>query len=233
MHIHYFQHVAFESPGYIRDWAEKNGCTESFTLFYGKYSLPDVHQIDWLVVMGGPMGVYDTGAYPWLEEEKKFILSCIAAGKTVIGICLGSQLIAAALGAAVYPNRQKEIGWFPIQLTAAGKSCYLFSHFPEIFTVLHWHGDTFDLPAGAVLLAESRACKNQAFIYGNKVLGLQFHFETTGSTLPLMIGHCRHELVKDKYVQDEEELKEGFFHIPAAHAWLNTLLNRLVGFNKV
>ncbi|MBX3252557.1 MAG: type 1 glutamine amidotransferase [Chitinophagaceae bacterium] len=233
MRIHYFQHVPFESPGYIQQWAEANRCSQSFTRFYEKYSLPDIAQIDWLVVMGGPMGVYDTEIHPWLEAEKKFIRLCIHAGKTVIGICLGSQLIASALGAAVYPNDQKEIGWFPVQLTEAARSSYLFGDFPGDFTVLHWHGDTFDLPGGATLLAESRACKNQAFLYGNNVLGLQFHFESTGDTLPLMIESCRHELAPALYVQREQELKDGSSAITTTNAMLAVILNRLAGFNKV
>lgn len=233
LNIHYFQHVFFETPGYIQQWAELNGHAQSFTRFYETHSFPPIESLDWLIVMGGPMGVYDMTTYPWLEAEKKFIRSCIDAGKTVIGICLGSQLIAAALGEEVYPNRQKEIGWFNIALTEPGKSSYLFADFPQKFTVLHWHGDTFNLPAKAVLLAESAACKNQAFLYNNNVLGLQFHFEATKDTLPAMIENCRHELVKDFYVQEEEELVAGFSNIEANNAWLHIILNRLAAVKKV
>lgn len=233
LHIHYFQHVSFETPGYIQQWAEVNGHNQSFTRFYEGDGLPAITDIDWLIVMGGPMGVCDTTTYPWLEAEKIFIRSCIDAGKTVVGICLGSQLIAAALGEAVFPNSQKEIGWFDIELTAAGSSCYLFADFPERFSVLHWHGDTFNLPAKALLLAESAACKHQAFLYNNHVLGLQFHFEATHDTLPAMIEHCRHELVKAAYVQEEKELVAGFSNIEANNAWLHIILNRLAAVKKV
>lgn len=233
LHIHYFQHVSFENPGYIQDWAEANGHTQSFTRFYEEQALPELHNVDWLIVMGGPMGVYENDKYPWLGAEKDFIRSCIEAGKTVIGICLGSQLIAAALGEEVYPNKQKEIGWFDVQLTEAGKSSYLFDGFPGHFTVLHWHGDTFNLPQKAVLLAESAACKNQAFLYGNSVLGLQFHFEATTDTLPSMIEHCRQDLIRAPYVQEEQELRAGFTNIPANNAWLKTILDRMAAFNKV
>lgn len=233
LHIHYFQHVSFESPGYIQQWAEVNGHDQSFTRFYEEDNLPAMTDIDWLIVMGGPMGVYDTATYPWLEAEKAFIRLCIDAGKTVIGICLGSQLIAAALGEEVYPNSQKEIGWFDIKLTTAGRSCYLFADFPERFSVLHWHGDTFNLPAKAVLLAESAACKHQAFLYNNNVLGLQFHFEATLDTLPAMIEHCRHELVKAPYVGEEKDLVAGFSNIEPNNAWLHIILNRLVAVKKV
>jgi GMP synthase-like glutamine amidotransferase len=231
--IHYFQHAPFESPGYIQSWAEDKEYRQNVTRFYEPFALPYLHDFDWLVVMGGPMGVNDNEQYPWLSDEKFFIQQCIKAGKTVIGICLGAQLIASALGAAVYPNKEKEIGWFPVTLTATGKASPIFSGLPVSLTVLHWHGDTFDLPPNAALLAETAICKNQAFVSGDRVIGLQFHFEATDQTLPQMIEYCGDELVAAPYVQTEAQLREGFKNINANNQWLETMLNNLVSFNKV
>jgi GMP synthase-like glutamine amidotransferase len=129
--------------------------------------------------MGGPMGVYEVDRHPFLRQEIKAIRRFIDAGKPVLGVCLGAQLTAAALGADVYPNKKKEIGWYPIDLTPEGKKDPLFADFNKRETVFQWHGDTFDLPPGAVPLAESPLCRNQAFRWGDKVYGLQFHIEVS------------------------------------------------------
>jgi GMP synthase (glutamine-hydrolysing) len=134
-----------------------------------------------LVIMGGPMGVYEKEKYSFLKMELRFIKKCLAARKPVLGICLGAQLVAHALGAAVYPNRKKEIGWYPLELTAEGRRDALFRSFPRRPTVFQWHGDTFDLPRGAVHLARSFLCRHQAFRFRDAVYGLQFHVEVDGA----------------------------------------------------
>lgn len=231
--IHYFQHVPFEPPGYIHTWAHQNCFNESWTKFFEGQPLPNAASFDWLIVMGGPMGVYDTDLHPWLESEKIFIRQCITEGKTVIGICLGAQLIAAALHARVYPNSNKEIGWWPVQLTEEGKNCPLLQDIPDNSRVLHWHGDTFDLPAGATRLASSEICCNQAFIYRERVLAFQFHFETTPATLKAMTTHCQHELVEAPYIQPVAEIVNGAErYADDNNKWLAYILNRLA-FNKV
>lgn len=226
LRIHYFQHVPFEGLGYIETWCCEKEHLLTSTKWFEAGSLPGVSDIDWLIVMGGPMGVYDNKQYAWIDVEKHFIKLCIDAGKVVIGICLGAQLIASALGAKVYPNKEKEIGWFPVQLTEAGKRSAWFNDFPQTFTVLHWHGDTFDLPAGAELLVKTNACLNQAFAYQKNVLALQFHFETTRQSLSNMIHYCRHELVSGDFIQAETELEEGAGYIPAANCLLEAILNK-------
>jgi GMP synthase-like glutamine amidotransferase len=126
----------------------------------------------------------------------------IAASKRVLGICLGAQLLAEVLGARVYRNKHREIGWFPVQRMPGNASSALFAVFPAEVDVFHWHGDTFDLPANAELLASSAACPNQGFIFRNQVLALQFHLETTPQGATDLIAHCGNELDGSPYVQD-------------------------------
>jgi GMP synthase-like glutamine amidotransferase len=199
LRIHYLQHVVYEDLGCIKLWASENGHQLTSTKFFKNYALPEHSNYDWLIILGGPMGVYQQEKYKWLPIEKEFIKQSIEQNKTVIGICLGSQLIASALKAKVYPNKEKEIGWFPINVSEAIINP-LFNK-EKCYTVFHWHGDTFDLPQNAALLASSEACANQAFIYSDKVIGLQFHLEVTINSLKRMIIFGASELTSGKYVQ--------------------------------
>ena len=206
MNIHILQHVSFESPGMIIDWAESHNYPLTYTLLFEKnISWPAMNELDMLIIMGGPMGVNEENKFKWLKAEKDFIKRAIAAGKTILGICLGSQLLAEALGAKVYPNKEKEIGFFPVIKTAAGKQDELFMAVPESWNVFHWHGDTFDLPEGASLLFTSIACHNQAFRKGN-CIGIQFHPEVDAPLIQSMVANERHELIKAGFVQSEEEI---------------------------
>ncbi|MEO6837664.1 MAG: type 1 glutamine amidotransferase, partial [Ginsengibacter sp.] len=175
LRVHYFQHISFEGLGNIEAWCHENRHTLTSTKFYENPTLPALAEIDWLIIMGGPMGIHDEKKYSWLVNEKKFIKEAIAARKTIIGICLGSQLLAEISGAKVYANQYKEIGWFPVHLTEEAINNKLFSGINSPIHVFHWHGDTFNLPKNAMHLAESEACKNQAFLYNGNVLGIQFH----------------------------------------------------------
>ena len=130
--------------------------------------------------------------FPWLVSEKQFIREAIRSGKPVLGICLGAQLIASAMGAGVYRNPLKEIGWFPIRGISSNDSSVFC--FPPSMIVFHWHGETFDLPPGATRLAKSDGCENQAFQFGQSVIGLQFHLETTPLAAREMVLNCRNEL---------------------------------------
>ncbi|RMF88008.1 MAG: type 1 glutamine amidotransferase [Nitrospinota bacterium] len=233
MRIHYLQHVPFEGPAAIEDWAAARGHTLSATRFFQGDPLPDLAAFDGLVILGGPMGVYDQEAYPWLTTEKRFLGEAIAAGKPMVGICLGAQLLAAVLGARVYRNPYKEIGWFPITLTPAARQLSVFSSLPERFPVFHWHGDTFDLPEGALHLAWSAGCKNQAFLYAARVLGLQFHLEATEESVQQLIAHGRNELLPDRYVQRAEEMlsvDHGLFC--QIHAVMSDLLDTYFSVDK-
>jgi len=206
MHIHYLQHVPFEGLGRIEQWIKTRWYHLTATGLYRDEILPEVDGIDWLIVMGGPMGVNDEDEFPWLVHEKLTIERAIRQGKIVIGICLGAQLIADVLGARVYPNRFKEIGWFPIELTEAGQQSPLFGFLPKRLNVFHWHGDTFDLPADAVQIARSEACEHQAFVYDERVIGLQFHMESTPEGIDGLVRNCSEELVDGLYIQTPSQL---------------------------
>ena len=229
LRIQYFQHVPYEGPGYISEWATKYGHLLSGTMLYEEHTLPDAGDFDWLVIMGGSMSVYDENI-SWLAEEKRFIKEVIDAGKTVIGICLGAQLIADVLGAKVYPGKEKEIGWWPVRLTPDGEKHPLLMDLPEEFVTFHWHGDTFDIPEGAVHLISSDVCSNQAFIFNENVLALQFHFETTETTVKDIIDNSRHELVEAHHIEPEERmLSQAGYFIPDNNKRLEMILDRLAG----
>lgn len=196
------QHVPFEGPGSIADWLAGKNAEVLVVRLYAGDALPDANEPDLVIAMGGPMSVNDEWFHEWLAEEKRFLAQCVAAGKAVVGVCLGAQLIASALGARVAPNEHAEIGWFDISAVPTDDGF----RFPERSTVLHWHGETFALPPGAKLLAGSEACKHQAFQLGDRVIGLQFHLETTPDSLDALLEACGDELVPERYVQEEEDI---------------------------
>lgn len=225
--IHWFQHVPFEGLGTIESWLNGRGCAPTVTRLYANEPFPKISAIDWLIVMGGPMGVYDQDRHPWIKNEIALIGESIAAGKTVLGICLGAQLIAAALGTKVYPNSQKEIGWFPVTLTEEGRRSPLLRDFPATLPVFHWHGDTFDLPPGSTHLMASAACANQAFSYRDRVIGLQFHLEVAPYNIDALITHCADELVPAPYIQTPEQLRTPTDRFTPIHRQMTALLDRL------
>jgi GMP synthase-like glutamine amidotransferase len=215
MRYHCLQHVSFETPGLLIGVIREKGHSLRITDISQGEALPSTADFDVLIIMGGPMSIHDEGVHPWLRAEKELIAAAIREGKKVLGICLGAQLIAAALGARVYPNPQKEIGFWPVQWTeaaavgprAAGVRPAGVRPTETVF--FHWHGETFDLPAGAVLLASTPACVNQVFRLGNQVLGIQFHPEVTPEIIRAMIEHEGWELVDGvdaSYVQSAEEM---------------------------
>ena len=193
MRVHYLQHVPYERVGWIEDWAKTRGHEIAGAMMYtepsGAGALPDLEGFDLLVIMGGPMNVYEHDEYPWLPDEKDFIRASISGGKMVLGICLGAQLLADVLGGEVTRAPFEEIGWYPVELTEAGRRLEVFAHFPDRFTTLQWHGDTFSIPPGTVHAAFSEAVSNQAFSFDDgRVVGLQFHLEETRETLGELVG---------------------------------------------
>lgn len=206
MRFHLLQHVSFEGPAAIASWISEKNHTLTTTKFFQDDLLPDQDDFDYLIVMGGPMGVEDVEQYPWLVEERRFIQQSIAAGKYILGICLGAQLIARASGARVISNRHREIGWFAITIEESRLPVVLQDVFPAGVEVFHWHGDTFDIPDGARHFAASEACENQGFILDDRVIGLQFHIETTPDSAALLVQNCSEELDGSTYVQSATEI---------------------------
>lgn len=227
-HLHYLQHVPFEDIGTIQDWAEASGMHIGGTRLFNNEQLPSVQELDWLVIMGGPMNVYEESVFPWLRAEKRLIQQAVERRKIVLGICLGAQLIADALGARVRSNGQKEIGWYPVFKTESetGQAAVL-SAIPDGLEVLHWHGDTFDLPEGAVHLGRSAACENQGFVIDERVLGLQFHLEITFPSLERLIHSCRNDIDEGPFVQRPEVMLADKGRFDAANAVLNQILDCL------
>jgi GMP synthase-like glutamine amidotransferase len=218
MNVHVLQHVPFEGLGSIESWLAARGAVTHTTRFFDAPQLPELADLHLVIALGGPMSVNDEAELPWLTEEKRFISGAISAGKAVLGICLGAQLIASALGARVYPGPRKEIGWFDIESTSDSSELF---QFPKTATVFHWHGETFDLPPGASRLARSAGCENQAFQIGSRVIGLQCHLETTPESAESLLVHCRSELIEGRFIQSGEELRR----IPeAAYTVVNALM---------
>jgi GMP synthase (glutamine-hydrolysing) len=184
------RHVPFEDLGLLAPLLAERG----HTVRYVDVPTADLDAVDplspdLLVVLGGPIGAYESDRYAFIDRETAWLAERLAAGRATLGICLGSQLMAKALGARVYASGSKEIGWAPVALTAAGAASCL-RHIEDT-AVLHWHGDTFDVPAGAVLLASTAVCRNQAFSYGEHALALQFHAEAAGRALESwFVGHA-------------------------------------------
>ncbi|UUZ84121.1 type 1 glutamine amidotransferase [Paenibacillus sp. P26] len=229
MRIHYLQHVPFETPENIPVWAQQKGYELTGTFLFENHSFPSPADFDLLVVLGGPMGVDDEEKFPWLVPEKHFIKEAIRQRKLVLGICLGAQLIAEAIGGKVYKNDHKEIGWFPVRLTEEARPSGLFEGFPETFVPFHWHADTFQLPEQAKNLASSQGCKNQMFVYEDRVIGLQFHLECSGSGIERFIEHGSDELEPGPYVQHPCEMLDQPGYLALSKLILFVLLNTLEG----
>jgi GMP synthase-like glutamine amidotransferase len=228
MRILCLKHVRFEGPEQIAVWANERGhslvelLSEETAVDFPKYS-----EFDMLVVMGGPMGTYEEQAYPWLAPEKRFIARAIRERKLVLGICLGAQLIAEAIGGKVTKNTHQEIGWYPVQLTAEAPQSDIFKAFPRRFTPFHWHGDTFRLPPDAKTMATSEGCANQAFLYKERVVGLQFHLESSHASVVRLIEHCASDLEPGLYVQQSHEMLDDQGRFASSNEILYSLLDAM------
>lgn len=206
MRVHYLQHVPFEPPAAIADWAAERGHDLTGTHLYDGEPLPGPDDVDLLVVMGGPMGVHDAEAYPWLPDERALIRATLAAETPVLGVCLGAQQVAAALGADVASHDRREVGWFPVETTGAASHSPLAPVVPE-FPAFHWHGDAFEIPAGGTLLAWTPACRTQAFLAADGLaLGLQFHLEATRESVGALVDAVDGDTGAGEFVQSADEL---------------------------
>lgn len=212
--LHALIHGPTDGPGKIADWATARGRPLATTRLYAGEALPELATFDLLVIMGGGLNIYQHRDYPWLVPEKRFIGEAIERGKCALGVCLGAQLIADVLGAKVVQNAEKEIGWFPVRTVS---HCGAFAALPEQMTVFQWHGDTFGIPPGAVRVAESDACANQAFVYGQRVVGVQFHIEVAPDSVAQFIAGGESEMTPARFVQPPEQvLKSPAGFVPSA-----------------
>ncbi|WDP89298.1 MAG: type 1 glutamine amidotransferase [Desulfobacter sp.] len=228
MKIHYLQHVPFEDLGMMKPVLMAGGHQLTNTQFFNSFEIPSVHDFDCLIVMGGPMGVNDESDYPWLYDEKKLIEDAVKHKKIILGICLGAQLIADVMGAGIHKNKYREIGWFDIETIKDINDTILANVFPPQAPVFHWHGDTFDIPKGAVHIAKSEACLNQGFVFENHIVGFQFHLESTPQTVKNLILNCKDEIDGSKYVQSETKILSSENHFSYINTIMHGVLDRLI-----
>ncbi len=226
LRVHWLQHVPFEGLGSIEPWLAARDARMSSTRMYESPVFPSLEDFDLLIVMGGPMSVNDEATLTWLAPEKRFIGRAIDAGKRVLGICLGAQLIAASRGARVSPNSEREIGWYPVE--AEGHTAFAELAAPAC-PVFHWHGETFDLPPATVRLARSIGCAEQAFALGDRVLALQFHLEMTPAGARALIEHCPADLAPGRFVQTAGDMLLDPRRFERSNAAMDALLRRFVG----
>jgi GMP synthase (glutamine-hydrolysing) len=227
--IHYLQHEDSVSLGSIKDWLCKSGRQISGTCFQRNDPLPSLDEIDGLIVLGGSMSAYDDAELPWLKSEKDFIRRAVQANKQVLGVCLGAQLIAAALGKKVFPNSDLEVGWFDIHRLPEASDHRWSDLIPPTVEVFHWHGDTFDLPDGATRLASSACCLNQAYAIGDNVLALQFHLETTVSEAQGWVEKDVAKLTEGPFTQSPNQLLKSPERFDNSHQLLDSILDRFFG----
>ncbi len=218
LRVHALFHAPFEGLGAINAWLKALACQVDVTHLYLGEATPSVEDFDWLIVMGGPMSVHDEKEFPWLSAEKELVVNAIAEGKTVLGFCLGAQIISASLGGQVTRNPHREIGWNPVEAIpfddevgmnaeqAQNPPSWIKSRMPDALMTFHWHGETFSLPPGAECLASSSACINQGFAYGDRVVGLQFHPEMEPEGIGKLIENCNADRIPGPYVQTGDEV---------------------------
>lgn len=192
------QHTPPETLGTIVDALEAQGAAHEYIRpFLGERVPVDMAEAAGLIVMGGPMGVHDVEQNPFLRDEMRLIENALKRERPVLGVCLGSQMLASVLGARVTPGRKKEIGWFPVRLSEQGRQDPLWAGLDGAFVAYLWHGDVFDLPKGAVHLASSELTEHQAFRHGSSAYGLLFHLEVTENMIREMIRHFSDELARE------------------------------------
>jgi GMP synthase (glutamine-hydrolysing) len=227
MKMHIIKNAPYEGPGHIADWALVRDYEVKTTSMFEDAATPPVESFDWLVIMGGPMSVHDEKEHPWLIREKALIENAIARNKIVLGVCLGAQLIAEVLGARVYKNEYIERGWHTIKREPGAQDSQIFNSFPQEFTAFLWHGDTFDLPKDANLIASSEACANHAFEYSESVVGLQFHLEVTPEGITSILDHSSYPKVMGNYVQTREQITDRMENVGSINTLMDQLLQKM------
>lgn len=222
------QNESFEGPGIITEYFDSKNINYQIIHVFKENWIVEDEKVDLVVIMGGTASVYETDKFPYLLKVKEFIKNQFILGAKILGICLGAQFLAEMLGARVYPNEQQEIGWFPMKINVKELSTIGYSCFPESMNVLHWHGDTFDIPKGAVSFGSTEVTPNQGFIYKNQVFALQFHIETTETSLALMLENIGHTIKRDAFVQLPDEIRKGIDVIKENQKIMNEFLDLIL-----
>lgn len=225
MIIHVIQHIAYEGAGCIENWATQNHHSLQYIHIHDGHKFPQVSTIQALIILGGTMGAYEDHLYEWMPIEKNFIKEVIANGKPVLGICLGSQLLASVLGAKVFKHAHNEIGWHNVYLNEKGLQSAFFKHCPPVMFTMHWHGDTFELPMGAEWLAYSHATPNQAFSFGDNVLALQFHPEFDVQLIGTLCDMAGDTLKNESFTQSAQQILSRSDSIQQANQYMYSILS--------
>ena len=224
MKAHILQHAEWETIGRIDEWLNKVNIEYSTTHLYKGDKLPK-HKVDLLIIMGGPMGIFEDENYPWLKEEREFVKKHVNSNSLVLGICLGSQFIADSLDARVYAGKEKEIGFFDINKV---NNHPITSNIPNTINVFHWHGDTFDTPKEAINLFNSELTSDQGFIYDNRVLALQFHIEVGQKEIDEFVYNGIDEIVPANYVQHKDDILNLKSDLSKSNSYLFDILDNLL-----
>jgi GMP synthase-like glutamine amidotransferase len=228
MRIAVLQHVPFEGPAAMGTWAAERGFPVSMIPLFAGAPCPRRETFEAVFILGGPMSVNDESRFAWLAPEKDFIRECLQCGKKVLGICLGAQLIAAALGSEVGPAPHREIGWFPVECDDGKNEGSNRSAVPGRFHALHWHGEMFQIPKRALGFARSEACVNQAFSVGRQALALQFHLESTPESVEALIRNCPGDLAPGPFVQEPQAILSARHHFREANRLMTRWLDRFL-----
>ncbi|WP_310391608.1 type 1 glutamine amidotransferase [Hymenobacter sp.] len=223
-----------EGPGHAADWLAAHGHALTFTnLFAPNPEFPATSEFDGLLILGGAMSVHDEAGFPWMRAEKAFLREVLRAGKVTLGICLGAQLLAEALGAEVRPNPEPEIGFWTVRFSAKALEHPLLRGWPEKATVLHWHLDTFTVPPGAIRVGMSAGCATQGFVWGDGIIGLQFHPEMTVPMVEQLLEYEGHETAEEQeFVQTAEQIRARLKSMWKGRKLLELLLANLVAVHE-
>jgi len=209
-------------------WVANKGCRVNQIYVCNNEDLPPIDSFDWLMVMGGSQHAWDVEGNAWLQKEKEFVNKSLTAGKIVLGICFGAQLLAQALGGRLFPNFHREIGWHEVALNRQGQESFLFQGIPPSFVTFHWHSDHFSLPQSCTRLAGSQATENQAFVDEKRPLvGLQFHPEYSRRMVAYYAREYSQDWTSNDYVSTKDEVLAQTDEIPDTYGLMETLLNNM------
>ncbi len=230
MRMHVLRHFPLAAERQIVRWAASKGMDATVVDVFNGDALPDASAVQWLTVLGGPMSIHDEAEFPWLADEKQLLRACLDNDTMILGVCLGAQLLADALGGTVAPSPEPEIGWHPVTVTPDGDGHPLLAGLPDTFMAFHWHVDACTLPPGATHLLASEGCEIQAFCHGNRAVGWQFHPEMDPTLLDEGLAYAREVGVltlTGTYVQSPEAILAGQ-HCETLEQTLHRLLDNLL-----